>query len=323
MAALVHQLDTEVASWRSLTFAESTKATYKSQRRLYLEFCRAIKVSPVPACSQTICRYAAYLGRTRAFTTVQQYLNIIRILHIELGFDNPLHNNWPLKSLLKGMRRGKGNQQQYKLPITPHDLRRIHSQLHMQQPADSLLWAGILTCFFGLLRVSNVSVHPGKSPKTLLWSQMSVTPNGVVLSVTASKTIQNQERCLPVTLPYIPGNPLCPTAALLQLLSYLGTGSPSAISSSPIFSVISRTGRIDLTPAYIRRRLQSLLANQGLTPSDYGTHSLRRGGATWLITRTYNYDNCITYMYININCYWYAAKQYCMGVLLALRYTCR
>ncbi len=145
VAELAQQLDTEVASWRSLTFAKSTKATYKSQRRLYLEFCATINVPPVPASPQTLCRYAAYLGRCRAFTTVQQYLNILRISHIELGLDNPLQNNWPLKSLLKGMRRGKGAQQGCKLPITPTDLRQIHAQLNLKQPADCLLWAGILT----------------------------------------------------------------------------------------------------------------------------------------------------------------------------------
>ena len=137
------------------------------------------------------------------------------------------------------MRCGKGAQQGYKLPITPTDLRQIHAQLNLKQPADCLLWAGILTCFFGLLRVSNVSVHPVNSPTTHYWFQLAVASSGVVLNIRASKTIQHQELGFTVTLPYIPGNLLCPTAALLHLLRH----APTSLASSPVFCVPSQNGR--------------------------------------------------------------------------------
>ena len=50
----------------------------------YLEYCSKIS-QPVRINNINLCRYIAYLGRSYRFCTVQQYLNIVIILHLELG----------------------------------------------------------------------------------------------------------------------------------------------------------------------------------------------------------------------------------------------
>lgn len=231
---------------------------------------------PIPATATTICRYIAYLGRTCAFSTVQQYLNIIRIMHLDMGLENPLHDNWSIKSLLKGLKRGKSAESRAKLPIHPEDLIRIHGLLNLKSAEDCSFWAAILTCFFGLLRVSNVSCGTGKCP---LRRDISITSEGIIINVTATKTIQYSERALQVPLPYINSHVLCPTSAILVMLS---KGGPVA-SHKPLFAYYSGGLLKYPTAQKIRLRLHALLSQLGYPGSRYGTHSLRRGGATWLL----------------------------------------
>ena len=96
-------LGVEVCLLRGLTFAESTKMTYRTQRESYLAFCHITGSCPVPASVETVCRYAAL----RVFSSVRQYLNIIRLLHLEAREINPL-DCYLVQSMLKGLRRQLG-----------------------------------------------------------------------------------------------------------------------------------------------------------------------------------------------------------------------
>lgn len=239
----------------------------------------------VPATTDLLVRYAAYLGRTKAFSTIQQYLNIIRLLHMEMGLTNPLKDNWMLQSVLRGIKRGKGAGASYKLPINPEDLLRIHGLLNLQQAEDGQFWAAILCCFYGLLRISNVTTNSmynkanNSNQLALKRGDFSVSSKGIVLNIKRTKTIQCQERVLQVPLPYLGNHPLCPASALLSFLRLAGP-LPHDL---PLFSY-SNSGNIHtLTQEQVRTKLQRLLTVVGLPASQYGTHSLRRGGATWLI----------------------------------------
>ena len=54
---------------------------------------------------------------------------------------NPLANNWPLQSLLTGIKRVKGQPPAQKLPITPDILLRIYDKLNMRSSFDVSFWA--------------------------------------------------------------------------------------------------------------------------------------------------------------------------------------
>ena len=101
------------------TFAPSTQKTYKTQRETYLSFCRAMGYTPVPASTAVLCRYAVMLARTLKYTTIKQYLNIVRLLHLESNITNPLQQNHQLDSVLKGIRRALGDTPTRKLPVDP------------------------------------------------------------------------------------------------------------------------------------------------------------------------------------------------------------
>ena len=63
--------------------------------------------TPVPVQTPHL-QYAAFLARSLKPQSLCGYLNIIGILHKEFGFPNPLIDNWPLKSLLTGIKRAVG-----------------------------------------------------------------------------------------------------------------------------------------------------------------------------------------------------------------------
>ena len=60
---------------------------------------------PVPVTTVNLCRYVAYLGRSYRFCTVQQYINIVRLIHLEMGLSNPLKDNWSVSSVLAGVQQ--------------------------------------------------------------------------------------------------------------------------------------------------------------------------------------------------------------------------
>jgi hypothetical protein len=83
------QLQIEAMAYKRASFAESTKATYQSHRNCYLRFCIYFDVCPVPASQITLKTYVAFLARSIKPYCIGGYLNIIRIMHLEAGLDNP------------------------------------------------------------------------------------------------------------------------------------------------------------------------------------------------------------------------------------------
>ena len=116
LIALEAQLDLDIAMYRGHTFAESTKKTYDSHRRSYLQFCHDMGYPPVPISRIQLARYTAHLAKRLKPQSISKYLNIVRLLHLEADLPNPLQENWLLQSLLKGITRVKGASVQKKLP---------------------------------------------------------------------------------------------------------------------------------------------------------------------------------------------------------------
>ncbi len=91
-------LDSEVKRLRSRAYAETTESTYISQLQSYLKFCEHMQYQAVPISPDNLCCYSAWLSLKLHPTSVKQYLNVVRLLHLESGFQNPLAGNWILKT---------------------------------------------------------------------------------------------------------------------------------------------------------------------------------------------------------------------------------
>ena len=126
---LTAELDRDVTLLRSQTFAESTSRTYRSQLLIYLQFCSAMDIEPVPTSLANLERYIAFLASRLCFSSVRQYLNAVHLIHLEAGLPNPLINNWYFTSIMKGLKCHKGDSTKQKLPISVNILRGILSVL--------------------------------------------------------------------------------------------------------------------------------------------------------------------------------------------------
>ena len=180
-----------------------------------------------------IAMYAAYLAQRLKFSSVRQYLNIIRIIHLKAGLVNPLKDNWYISSTLKGIDRVECKAGNRKSPITPDILFRIKVQLTNTKSFDVLFWIAFLSMFFGLFRKSNLFT------KGAFHTQKQFTCDSFILNMNKSlsvvvcwsKAIQHREHEQKMTLPAIYPHPLCPVTAECKALQHTagqGTKTPPA-----------------------------------------------------------------------------------------------
>ena len=101
---------------RALMFqgiASSTRRTYSSAQRKFLEFCHWSQSvhpngSPLPASEWTLMLFASHLSNTIKASSIKVYLAAIRSLHLENGFPNPLANCLRLERVIPGIKRCQG-----------------------------------------------------------------------------------------------------------------------------------------------------------------------------------------------------------------------
>ncbi|MEW8546114.1 MAG: hypothetical protein AB2693_21550, partial [Candidatus Thiodiazotropha sp.] len=188
-------LDQEVLFYRSNTFAQSTAKTYSAQKKAFFEFCSKLNIQPIPLSQYDLGRYIAFLSRRLAFGSIRQYLNVVRLLHLEAGVGNPLADNWYVSSILKGVKRVKGDSVTQKLPMTLELLSRIFMLLNLSSSYDRVFWAACIVGFFSFFRKSNLLIPSPEAfdpRRHLCVSDVQFTLEGAVLSVRWSKVIQFQ-----------------------------------------------------------------------------------------------------------------------------------
>lgn len=266
-------LQCEVDFFRGVAFAESTKKTYQTHLRSYLAFCCEYNVLPVPASDKTVSLYAAYLARRLKPSSVKQYLNIVRIMHLECGADNPCADSWYLKTTLKGIEKAKGTDVQRKEPISPETLMQIRSKLNKDDSSDCVFWAACLIMFFGLLRKSNLFGTDSEGfnkDKHITNDCMHVSPKEVIITCKWSKSNQSKDHVQMIRLSALTDHPLCPVTAITEMLQKRNARGPHD-------QAFPMTGQV------FNRKLRMLTASAG-AGRVLSSHSFRRGGATWALS---------------------------------------
>ena len=239
--------------------------------------------TPVPVHPAHLLQYAAFLARSLKPSSISSSLNIIGILHKEFGLPNPLLDNWPLKSLLTGIKRAIGMPPNQKLPITPSLLLRLHATLNFTKSFDSSFWAICLVAFYGLFRKSHLlpmSAQKFDSSKQLTKSDFKFFPWGTLITIRWSKTIQFRERVVDIPLPCIPGSKLCPTTAVIHAFHFTNSTAANSQAFAWYDNSLSPKTHIFTYNLFISK-LRDHLTSMGINPQSYAGHSFRRGGASF------------------------------------------
>ncbi|XP_078619225.1 uncharacterized protein LOC144886464 [Branchiostoma floridae x Branchiostoma japonicum] len=252
-------LDRQVAASKRSAFATGTYNNLRTQWRSFFLFCEYFGLPALPTDVPTLARYAQFLSRScKSPDTIKIYVHGVRQLHLFHGLTAPPANAFDLKLVLTSLSRHSAHVSQQKLPITPSILLRLRSLLDLWRPLHATLWAAFCVGFFTLLRKSNL-----------------VPPSGTAFS--PDKHLARESIQLTADVSAIPGHPLCPRQAVLNMLHLL-----PAKDSSPAFLVpASGGGLVSLTHATFVSHLKTLLEAAGLPSAQYSGHSFRRGGATF------------------------------------------
>jgi integrase len=233
----------------------------------------------VPASQELIAQYAAYLARQIGASSVRQYLNIIRLLHLEAGLPNPMQDNWYIKSTLTGIDRLIGKPAKRRTPVHPSLLLSIWQRLDMQVLVDSMFWAAALLMFHGLLRKSNLFPETAKqwdNRKQFVRADFVCKSDGsIVANVKYSKTNQFHKRPFDLKLLQF-HHVLSPTMAIHH--AFRQCPLPS---DAPAF-VMSVKGT-PMTGKVFNDKFKKMVASTGLDSSTFSSHSFRRGGACWAL----------------------------------------
>lgn len=273
----LESLLSEASRYRNAAFAQTTKKTYKSQASCYLKFCFNFGLQPIPATQETLVTYCSYLARTLSASSIPAYMNVVRLLHIEAGFPNPLEKNWEVTSIQKGISRLKGKPPHQKSPITVSILLSLFSTLD-ESSADSAFWCACLVAFYGFLRKSTLLPTNDKLKLGRFIARddiVNLTLGSFSIRIKQSKTIQLGQRIL--LLPYVtsPDHRLCPVRALLRHL-----GMSKLACQRPLFNFVRHNSEVSFTHSLFISRLKVGLLKTGHQASDISCHSFRRGGAT-------------------------------------------
>ena len=279
----MNSLIQDVIQYRQHSFAQNTKSTYRTHRRTYLEFCRKLNVPIAPLNTDLLCMYAAYLARFLKPTSVCQYLNFVGLLHKEFSLPNPLLDNWVLSTVLGGIKRLHGSPPRPKLPVTTDMLLAMRQCLNLSNSYHASFWAICLTAFFGLFRKSHLLPDSGCAfdlTKQFTRGDFSLSSFGFIVHVRWSKTIQLGQRTLFIPLIRISQSVLCPVAAISQAFALV----PGASLGHQAFCFLGSDSRICVfTYKAFMKLFKSLLARIGCRPREFGSHSFRRGGASFAL----------------------------------------
>lgn len=268
--------DKDVECYKQAVFADSTKAAYRCQLNKFLKFCECYGLQPMPTSSQTLCRYVAFLAQTMRPSSIKQYLNVVRLMHLQNGLSNPLVGDFMLDSVLKGVQRLKGNYVKQKLPITIDILQAFIPFLNFKLSRNVTFWAACLVAFFGMLRKASLF------PKNALDGHMCLKNCvmhewGLEIICSHSKTIQCQEREAFVVLPWNTLNrDLCPVSAILKSLKLSGCCQAQEF----LFTFLKDGVKYKMTYAMFTAMLKQVITSLGLSTDLYSGHSLRRGGCS-------------------------------------------
>ena len=140
----------------------------------------------------------------------------------------------------------------------------------------------ILLGFYGMLRQSNLAPP---NPKTFdphrhtCRGDVFLHPPGLVILIKWSKCNQRRESQQVIPIAQMPGHPLCPKQAYIDMLA----DTPNQDPNSPLLQIPGKPlgkSKSPFTVSQLRVCFTTIMDSLCYNHKQYSLHSLRRGGAT-------------------------------------------
>ena len=244
-------------------WSENTHKARASQWRRYFGFCDEFNLVALPADVETVGLYITFLARKVCYVTIINYISGLWALHDYWGIPHVDPQIFLIRATLKGAKRLLGCETVQVDPLSPIDLQAIFRLLNVQEFRDLQFWCAVCLMYRCLLRVGHIVA----SPHTMLVKDIRWTTGGMDVIIRSSKTIQFRQRTVTVPVLSAGDSVLCPCGFMRKYISWAGLNV-----DSPLFPYSYQE---------FAARLKRLCITAGLR-GVYGTHSLRRGAATFL-----------------------------------------
>lgn len=246
----------------------ATKDARKRHWKCYLRFCATYKFSPIPCDCMQASFYLSFLSLYMKFNSVVTYYQAVVFFHRYFGFSVPLLSDARLRYVMLGIKKDPTSTVRPMEPLFPGHLKKLYLSVNFDIEIQFVLWVAIIVLFRTLLRISHVTV----SPHSLRRCDIHFTAWGVQLTVHSAKT---SGRGFPRVLPIIRGqsHQWCPVYWLERLCKKFPRKSSDFLFSTESFDGISY--------AHFYKEFRKLCLSAGLS-GKFGTHSLRRGGASFM-----------------------------------------
>ena len=255
--------------------------------RTYFRFADEVGIRHFPPTARETVLYASWLMLTTCSRSdsLRQYLAALRVHAAGLGHWVPSPTEFhDLQAVVRGAARMFPGPSRRSLPVTPV----ILANLLNTRPPPQASWRQITTLqvlkdtalllFLTMLRGSNLfPSHPAAADvvRNLTWGKIRKVDEGVIITVTLSKTIQSQERVHEIPLAAAPGSLYCPVQALERLHAI--RGSPPA-PTDHVLVIPDNTGTFSPLVKYqFLKWFRSRLDQMGLDSSKYHIHGFRHG----------------------------------------------
>ncbi|MBK1837481.1 tyrosine-type recombinase/integrase [Azospirillum sp. YIM B02556] len=260
-------VDTErTHDYVAMARSPNTLRAYAADLRDFERYCRRRGEAVLPATSQTVAAYLAFLAdQGRRVATLKRRLAAISQAHQLAGFPS-LTADAHVRSVFKGIRRHHGSAPSPKAPIMIEDLRAMVAALP-DRPRGTRNRALLLLGFAGGFRRSELN--------DLTRADVEFCRDGLIVTLRRSKTDQEGEGRR-VAIPYGSLPQTCPVRALRDWLSTAG------IAEGAIFRAVTRQGfiRRPMTTQSVALIVKQAAKGAGLDPRRFAGHSLRAGLCT-------------------------------------------
>ena len=270
--------------------AQSTRSSYDTATRRYMQFCHQCNVAnPFPLVEEVLCAFVAQLAHQGLkHSTVKAYLSGLRYAQVAQSMPDPNFSlSFPkLELTIKGIKRAQATQARAvkpRLPITPTILRSLRGAWDpdSRRPDSLMLWAACCVAFFGFLRAAEFTVpslgefDPGAH---LTYRDIAVDsraePSTMRVTIKQSKTDPFRQG-IHIFLARVRGD-LCPVEAMMRYLEARGD------KSGPLFCCADGS---PLSRPRLVKELRLALQASGIDPAPYSGHSFRIGAATTAAAR--------------------------------------
>ena len=264
----------ECSAYQEAHYAESTKRTRSVQVRAYLEFCEIFgdRLMPYPCDADQVCLYMSFLARRLCFNSIKQYLSALNNHLKDVGASPIPYGDHGIKKCMAGIRRVLGDSTKQAPPLLPAQLLRLFTYMYLTG-GHIALRAAMLLSFRALLR----KCHVTNSESTLLRSDFTFSRWGMIVRVRRSKTIQFRERVHTIPVACVANPALCAVYWVQRHFRDAPGGE-----GDHAFLIRSRGRLVSMPYTFYLSSIKYLSDRARLHPGNFSTHSLRRGGATFL-----------------------------------------